>query len=343
VENLPVQTQGSTALVEIEQSRAVQEVQASMFIAKRFPRDPDTSLLKILKACERPALAADATYSYPKGGTKVEGPSIRLAEVLAQNWGNLDFGIREIARNVDDSEVEAFCWDKETNVRQTKTFSVPHIRYSKKKGNFKLSDPRDIYEMVANLGARRMRACILGIIPGDIVDAAISKCTDTLTAGDGKSLEDRIRDMLITFDKLGISKEMVEVRIGHKTTAITVKQLVDLGKIYNSIKDGMSKREDWFDMPSAHTSKESKDLTGKIKAGKKAPTKPAPRPEPEKEPETKSEDHKAANLLALGEDSPNMMKAMQSLGMNNVPSGVNDNKRLNDKYIEIIKEGDELS
>ncbi|MDT1904179.1 hypothetical protein FPK34_26285, partial [Acinetobacter baumannii] len=72
-----------------------------------------------------------------------------------------------------ESTVEAFAWDVETNTRQTKVFQVPHIRYTRN-GSKKLTDPRDIYELVANNGARRLRACILGVIPGDVIDDAVN-------------------------------------------------------------------------------------------------------------------------------------------------------------------------
>lgn len=42
-----------------------------------------------------------------------------------------------------------------------------------------LTDSRDIYEATANFGARRMRACILGVIPGDVVDMAVNECKET--------------------------------------------------------------------------------------------------------------------------------------------------------------------
>lgn len=251
------------AVAPIEQHRAIQEVQAAMIIAKKFPRDQHAAFGRIMAACERTKLADAASYDYPKGGTMVTGPSIRLAEVMAQNWGNMEFGIRELSQSDGESEVQAFAWDLETNVRQTKTFKVPHKM--KARGAYKvLSDPRDIYEYVANMGARRLRACILGVIPGDIVDAAVSKCEETLTKGDGRPLEDLIRAMLEKFREIGVTKEMIEARLQHKTTAIVRGQLVELGKIYNSIKDGMSNRGNWFDVPNAATSQESEDLTRKI-------------------------------------------------------------------------------
>ena len=235
----------SSNLMSVEQQRAVQEVQAMMIIAKRFPRDVDECLLRIKKACKRVALAEKATYVYPRGGKTVSGPSIRLAEVIAQNWTNLVFGIRELSQSEGKSEVESFAWDVETNVRQVKTFAVKHQR--KAKGSLKiLDDPRDIYEHTANLGARRMRACVLGIVPGDIVEAAEKQCQETLKNRSDKPLEDRIRDMLDVFAELGVTKPMIELNLGHKTGAIIEQELINLGQIYNSLKDGMSKRGDWF-------------------------------------------------------------------------------------------------
>src|ERR1035437_1770538 len=83
-------------LIAVESSRAVQEVQASLVIAKRFPRDEIGATKKIINACQRPGLADVAVYDYSRGGSSVTGPSIRLAETIAQYWGNIDFGWREI-------------------------------------------------------------------------------------------------------------------------------------------------------------------------------------------------------------------------------------------------------
>ena len=77
--------------MEMMISRQAQEVQAAMVIAKRFPRDEVDSYNRIIQSCKRNTLAESAMYEYPRGGTKVTGPSIRLAEAMAQNWGNLVF------------------------------------------------------------------------------------------------------------------------------------------------------------------------------------------------------------------------------------------------------------
>ena len=234
----------SGALTQIESSRAVQEVQAAMLIAKRFPRDERASLDRILNACTRPSLANCAVYQYARGGTDITGPSIRLAEAIAQQWGNLQFGIRELEQTNGESTVEAFAWDVENNTRQTKTFQVPHLRYTKA-GSKKLTDPRDIYELIANNGARRLRACILGVIPGDVVEEALRQCETTMAA-DADTSSDAQAKIVDAFAKFGVTKEQLEKRIQRRMDSITAAQVVALRKIRSSLRDGMSKPEEWF-------------------------------------------------------------------------------------------------
>lgn len=241
---------GRNTQTEMMISRQAQEVQAAMVIAKKFPRDEVDSFNRILRSCQRKSLAETAMYEYPRGTTKVTGPSIRLAEAMAQNWGNLDFGITELEQKNGESQVMAYAWDLETNTRQVKIFSVPHVR-STKKGNVMLTDPRDIYEMVANQGARRLRSCILGIIPGDVVDAAVAECQKTLTTGNSEPLIDRVRKGIKMFeDRFSVTQEMVEKYIGCKSEAFSENDMVRLNNVYRSLKDGMAKREDFFEIPA---------------------------------------------------------------------------------------------
>ena len=241
------ETPRNTAMVESESSRSIQEVQAAMIIAKRFPRDERKSLDRILNSCTRPGLAEQAVYSYARGGSDISGPSIRLAECIGQQWGNLQFGIRELEQRDGESTVEAFAWDMETNTRQVKVFQVPHIRYSKAKGNTTLTDPRDIYELVANNGARRLRACILGVVPGDVIDEAVRQCEATQKASADTSPEAQ-KKILASFSGFGVTKEMIEKKIQRRIDAITPAQVIQLRKIHTSLKDGMSEPIDWFEI-----------------------------------------------------------------------------------------------
>ncbi len=235
----------SNAVANTDQQRAVAEVQAAMMIARMNPRDPVIAMDRILNACTRPTLAENAVYNYSKGGSDVSGPSIRLAEAMAQSWGNMQFGIRELDQRNGESTVQAFAWDVETNTRREVTFQVPHLRYTRK-GSYKLEDPREIYEMVANQGARRLRACILAVIPGDVTEAAVAQCDVTMAARADTSPE-AVQKMLTAFDAFGITRAQIEKRIQRRIDAIQPAQIVSLKKIYASLRDGMSATADWFD------------------------------------------------------------------------------------------------
>ena len=244
--NMPAASRGVTT--EMAVSRQAQEVQAAMVVAKRFPRDETASYNRILRACERKGLAEQALYEYPRGDTRVSGPSIRLAEAMAQNWGNLDFGIMELEQKNGESTVMAYAWDLETNTRQTKVFTVPHIR-STKKGKVILTDPRDIYELVANQGARRLRACILGIIPGDVIDGAVERCNKTLLGDGNVPMPDLIRQVTGAFEaEYGVTIPMLEKFIGCRHESFSMANLSRLKKVYMSLRDGMAKKEDYFDI-----------------------------------------------------------------------------------------------
>lgn len=247
----------TNAAAETDQQRAIAETQAAMVIAKRFPRDEKEAVDRILNAFSRPTLADKASYVYARGGTEITGPSIRAAETIAQQWGNMQFGIRELEQRNGESTVEAFAWDVQTNTRQVKVFQVPHLRYlSAKNGKpartVRLEDPRDVYELVANNGARRLRACILGVVPGDVIEAAMNQADITLKTK-AEVTPERLTHLLEMFAEFGVTKAAIEKRIQRRLEAMMPAQMVALGKVYNSLRDGMAVAGDYFELDEGAT------------------------------------------------------------------------------------------
>ena len=285
---------GSVADTQVA-TKELGEIQARVFLAKQFGRDQGTAYDKIMTACQRVGLASVAIYTYSRGGTNVNGPSIRLAEEIARDWGNIDCGWTELERNDRESTVKAYAWDLETNAYKQITFMVP-LQRTKRSGSGRITvpitDERDIYELLANNAARRMRNCVLAIIPGDIVEDAVSQCHKTLVTK-CEITPDRIKKMLAAFEPFGVTKQQIETRIQRKIEAIAPAQFVKLMEIFNSLKDGMSEPSDWFEVvteeaesaPSAADAlKETLKSSRAPKAAKKAEP---PKPEPPKVPEEK--------------------------------------------------------
>jgi hypothetical protein len=229
-----------------------------------------------MRSCARIGLAEQAEYTYPRGDKKVTGPSIRLAESIAQNWGNIDYGIIELENERGQSEMMAYAWDLETNTRVTKVFSVKHRRDTRG-GSYELKDSRDIYEATANFGARRVRACILGIIPGDVIEGAVKECRKTIKGENKTPIEDRIKVMLNTFEKEHrVTTKEIEEYLGCNAKAIGENELIKMRGIHQSIVDGMSEPADYFARPEAERPAMNDPFA------KKPPVTPVPAEKPAK-------------------------------------------------------------
>lgn len=258
------------------QARENTEVMAMAMTAKRFPRDQIAACDRIRNAFTRVSLAEKAQYQFSRGGSDIVGPSIRAAEAMSQQWGNMSNGWREISRTVGAdgvgvSEVEAFSIDYETTSRESIQFVVRHWRDTKK-GGYALKDERDIYELCANNAQRRKRACILAQIPGDVTEMAMDQASVTLKTSADTSPEG-MKKMVDAFSAFGVTKEQIEKRIQRRLDSIQPAQVVALKRIYASLRDEMSTVSDWFDVeqaPGTATGMEAVKAAVKPKGGRAA-------------------------------------------------------------------------
>lgn len=239
----PVATNAASS---VAQAREVADVQAAMLVAQHFPRDQVAAMDRILMAFTRPSLAETALYEYSRGGSDVTGLSIRAAEAIAQQWGHIHMGVEELEQRNGESTVRAFAFDAQTGTRDSRIFQVKHWRDTKK-GGYKIEDQRDIYELVANLAARRKRACILTVIPGDVQEA-VKRQVETTLKTRVEITPELLKSLESKFAEFGVPVAAIEKRIQRRMEAITPALVVQLGKIYNSLKDGMSSPADWFEL-----------------------------------------------------------------------------------------------
>lgn len=239
------QPSGGNALMTAEMQRQIAEIQAQFMMALHRPRVPMVAVDKMLLECQRPSLAEVALYSFSRGGTAINGLSIRALEMIARNWGNIKYGFRVLDRSAGRSVLQAYAYDLESNVPVERIFEVRHVR-DKKGGAVPLTDERDIYELEANQAQRRVRACIEALIPGDVLDVCEDEIRKTLEAR-ADTTADGIKKMLELFKAFGVNQKMIESRIQRNVTAITASQMVGLRSVYNSLKDGMSSIDQWFD------------------------------------------------------------------------------------------------
>ena len=217
--------------------REVKALEIAMVTAKRFPRDMVEVEDKIARNCNRLSLANLAEYSYSRAGTAILGASINLLKVIAQCYGNIDFGTNEIQRYGDYSECEAYAWDFETNTKTSRKFTVPHYRDTKG-GKTRLLDDRDIREMINNFGSRNVRSCLESIIPRDIIDTAREICNKTINSG-GKAIGDLIAGAKTNFrNSYGIDSKDLEALIGVEFAKWTKAEYNQAVKFFNALNEG---------------------------------------------------------------------------------------------------------
>lgn len=259
----------SSQATNIEQARAIAEVQAMFLVAKQAPRDEALSLDRALKACGEWSVASRAFFSFPRGGENVTGESIVLATELARCWGNIDYGIMELARDdtAGHTEMLAFARDLETNTQSRQTFIVPHVRDTRS-GRKRLDDMRDIYENNANNGARRLRECIFRVLPAYVKTAAADKCRQVLEQGQGDvPLPKRIADAIDHFEKIGVSRDRLIAKHG-PTDKWTGVEIANLEIAYRSIRRNETTADEAFPRAAENISDEVRKSLSERKAGK---------------------------------------------------------------------------
>lgn len=220
--------------------------------ARRFPRSITTFIRRATEmATLTPEIAASCVYALPRGGKTIEGPSARLAEIVASAWGNLR--VQAGATDNDDRYITARgeAWDVETNVAIG--FEVRRrITTSEKKGRNGEVIPSKTYDddmitVTGNAAASiALRNAVFKAVPSSFWKPIYQKCRQVI-AGDAKTFAARRDEMLKAFMVAGITHEQLCAGLGLKGVQdITLDHMVTLTGILNAIKDGETTVEDAF-------------------------------------------------------------------------------------------------
>lgn len=249
----------------VEQARAVAEVAAAVRVAQDNPRDVTRAMDSMRQACGQRALADRAFYSLPRAGGRVEGSTVHLARELARCWMNLDYGIRELRRDDDagQSEMQAWAWDQEANVRSTRSFIVPHERMARKERQ-KLTDLGDIANNNNSVAARAVRETIFTILPVWFREEAESVAARTLQDGGGKTMAQQVADALAHYrDTYNVTQAQLEERLERPAKEWTATDLGNLRVLSGEIGRGEKTVSDEF--PAAPKAVTADEITGGAK------------------------------------------------------------------------------
>lgn len=167
-------TEEVSPMVVYQQDKAQIDVQIST--AKAYPRNIKRATENALAIVTMDTdTAKTCTYSVPRGGKAITGPSVHLAKILAQVWGNMRVDAKVVAIDAKQVTSEAVCFDLENNLAiktQVKRSIVG------KTGRFN-DDMITVTGNAANSIA--LRNAVLSVIPRAIVDKVYNAAKQTIT------------------------------------------------------------------------------------------------------------------------------------------------------------------
>jgi len=231
----------SAELVEPSALEAVSraEIDVQIATAKRYPRSIVSFKRELLELATLDEETSESTYysleRRDRDGNlvKIQGPSIRLAEMALSSWGNCHAAARPVA--VDDRIVRAqgVCWDLQRNVR----VSVEETRGIVTRGGRRYSE--DMVNMTLRVAsAIALRNAILRVIPKAYVDPVLEEAKKA-AVGKGLTMEQRRKKILEQYSELGAKESHVLLLARRKgLDDISVDDLVHLKGLRTAILEG---------------------------------------------------------------------------------------------------------
>lgn len=233
--------------VEVIQPSALEaitrgEIDVQIATAKRYPR----SIAQFRKrALEMATLdeetAASCFYRLPRGGKAIEGPSVRLAEIVASAYGNIRVQTR--ITNVGDKTITAMAvvHDLETNVAYSMEVERGIIdKYGKRY--------KDDMVVVTGQAAQSIvkRNAIYSVVPRSYVDQ-IYREAQRVAVGDVSTLDDRRHKAIEHFIKSGITVDRIYAALGvNGEDEVTLDHLATLTGLKTAIRDGQTTLDESF-------------------------------------------------------------------------------------------------
>lgn len=272
---------------QIVDTRAVEQiaradVDMQVATAKQWPRSLQAFRQEALAlATKNQKVAATCYFSLPRGNKRVEGPSVRLAEIIAGTWGNLRCETRLCAVGETTVTAQATCWDMQRNVLIRSEVSRRITDRNGKRYN------EDMIIMTGNAAASiAFRNAIFRVVPMAYVNDIYEEAKRVAVTGQGTIDEARAK-WLAHFDKVGVSKARVLAMLGRKGIEdIDIDDLSALQGLHTALSEGHTNLDDAFPEPelkkgkpeSFGFTKKGKEQVKAKKEDKKGAEQPLPEP-----------------------------------------------------------------
>lgn len=241
------QINNENSLIKLQQSA---ELDVQISTAKHYPRDENKSLESAKKnATLSKDIASSCAYTLPRGDKKITGASIRLAEIIMNNWGNLHAATRVVENNGKSVTSQAVVWDLEKNVRIITEVTKPTV-YGKKSSKAGQSYDEDMRLVTASAASSiALRNAVFKVIPKSIIDEVYRYAMEFIAYGGKKPADKKEQQVKLRegaerafnlFEKnYEIDENTILVFLSRKSKdEITFEDLNRLAGIKTSIDDG---------------------------------------------------------------------------------------------------------
>lgn len=271
-EVIQVEPQSVTQLDAVEKAN----VDVQVATAKTFPRIISRIMNNsIALVTMNKETAQSCSYALPRGGKPITGPSVHLARILAQQYGNMRAEAKVV--EITDKQIisRAMAWDLESNYAVA--FEVRRSIVDKYGRRYN-DDMITVTGNAAN--AIAYRNAVLAIIPKGIMEAAYKAAQDLITGdlSDEAKLVVRRKKALDFFnDEYGISESEVLKMLGKQTIQqIKAEQIALMLSTQQALKDGDTTvdelMKDIRSNPEPTIQEKKEALKGKAKGVIKQPT-----------------------------------------------------------------------
>ncbi len=219
------------------------EVDSQIATAHAYPRDVKDFLVQLeTLATLSVDVAETCFYTLTRAGKKIQGPSVRFAELVCATYGNLRINARTMREDDRYVYAQGVAWDIQKNVAIG--FEVRR-RITNRDGR-RYDD--DMIGVTANAAASiALRNAVFRVVPKAFWDHIYEK-VKKVAVGDAKTLGER-RDKALAYfaGNLGISADRVFAYLGiANLQEFTLEHLEILTGLKTALKEGDTKLDEAF-------------------------------------------------------------------------------------------------
>lgn len=226
-------------IVEIKSSDIVMaetkaQIDVQIATAKAYPRNI-AQVLNNIETCATmdEEIAMECFYKLPRAGSFIEGISVRMAEIIANSWGNLRVQSRVVDNDGKVLTAQAVCHDLETNVA---IMTEVKRKITDRNGR---TFNEDMQVVAGNAACSiAFRNAVLKVVPKAYTHTIMNRVKQ-VSLGNAATLEKRRNAAVEFFIKAGVTKpQLLEFLNKSKVEEIDIDDVANLLGIAQAIKEG---------------------------------------------------------------------------------------------------------